>query len=129
MKKQLNQVLEFHQLFQAFIADKPTDKIPVTVKQARVKLIREETEELIEAIETGSIKEIAHEIADVLYVVLGTVISFGLQHKMAKVFSAIHQSNLSKMSQKGTFEITLDKSKILKGKQYRYPNIEKILKT
>ena len=127
MKKQLNQVLQFHKIFGAFISLKSTSKIPQNVKDSRIKLIREETEELIKAIQKEGIREIAKELSDVLYVVLGTAISFGLQNNFSQVFIDVHKSNLSKIDKKGNFQLTNDKSKILKGKNYIKPELEYIL--
>jgi len=124
MKKQLNQVLQFHEVFGAFIALKVTSKIPQNVKDSRIRLIREETDELIEAIQKEGIKEIAKELCDVLYVVFGTAVSFGLQNDLSQVFTDVHESNLSKIDKKGKFEMTDDRSKILKGKNYSKPQLE-----
>lgn len=124
MKKQLNQVLQFHKVFGAYIALKATSKIPQNVKESRIKLIREETEELIQAIQKEGIKEIAKELCDVLYVVLGTAVSFGLQNNISQIFTDVHESNLSKIDKKGKFEITNDKSKILKSDNYQKPNLD-----
>lgn len=124
MQKQLQQVFEFHRLFKAHISKKPTSQIPVDVKQSRIKLIREETDELIEAIEQKDIKEIAKELADVLYVIFGTIVAFGLHNHFTKVFTRVHQSNLSKIDKKGKFEISKDGSKVLKGNKYLKPNLD-----
>ena len=124
MKKQLKQTLEFHSLFKSYIGKKITAQIPQNVKESRIKLIREETEGLIQAIQKEGIKEIAKELCDVLYVILGTAISFGLQDKLSKVFTEVHRSNLSKIDMSGKFEITKDKSKILKGKNYKKPDLD-----
>lgn len=127
MKKQLNQVLQFHEKFGAFISLRTTSKIPQNIRDSRIKLIREETEELIQAIEKEGIREIAKELCDVLYVVLGTAISFGLQDHLSRVFTDVHISNLSKIDKKGKFEMTRDKSKILKGKNYTKPQFKYLL--
>lgn len=127
MKKQLKQVLRFHTMFGAFIGLKVSSHIPQNVKESRIKLIREETDELIQAIQKEGIKEIAKELCDVLYVVFGTAISFGLHTNLDRVFTDVHKSNLSKIDKKGIFEVTDDKSKILKGKNYTKPQFEYLL--
>ncbi len=124
MKKQLNQVLKFHQRFHSHWQDEPSSLIPEEVKQLRIRLINEETAELVEAIGQGSLKEIAKEMADVLYVVLGTVVAFGLQNQMGAIFDEVHQSNMAKMDGKGKFEMSGPQGKVLKGKNYQKPKLE-----
>lgn len=127
MRKQLKQVLKFHQLFHSHIGTVPSKEIPNKVKQTRIRLIKEETKELIHAIESESVASIAKELADVIYVVLGTVISFGLQDKFVSIFDKVHQSNLSKLDRNGTFQLQKSGQKVQKGSSYEPPDIESIL--
>lgn len=60
----------------------------------RIKLIREECEELCEAIEARDLGRIAQEAVDVVYVVLGTLIVCGLRIK--PFFNAVHEANMMK---------------------------------
>lgn len=122
MIKPLRQVLEFHTVFKAFIGQQPDVNIPQKIRDSRIRLIKEEVSELIEAIEQSrDIKHIAKELADVMYVVLGTVISFGLHRHFDQVFDEVHQSNLTKISKKHGFQTNKDGAKILKGKTYARP--------
>lgn len=79
MKKQLDQVTEFHKAFNIPIlneSQKPTqDRINL-----RLKLIKEEFEELKEADGIGNVEEIAKEACDVLYTSLGAILEFGLHN-------------------------------------------------
>jgi predicted HAD superfamily Cof-like phosphohydrolase len=124
MKKQLAQVRQFHDTFQAHVAETPTTEIPTDVKQSRIALIKEETDELIEAIEQDDLNSIAKELADVLYVVFGTVLSFGLREKMEQTFTDVHHSNMSKLNADGSFKLSADGKKVLKGDGYREVKIE-----
>ena len=63
-------------------------------------------------------------MADVLYVVLGTVVAFGLQDQMGAIFDEVHQSNMEKMDKKGKFEVSGPQGKVLKGKNYHQPKLE-----
>lgn len=127
MKKQFNQVIQFHRAVGAFIGLRISSDISQDVKDARIKLIREETDELIQAINKEGVKEIAKELCDVLYVVFGTAISFGLHNNLVQIFTEVHTSNMSKIDKKGNFEMSDDKSKILKGAKYHKPNIDWVI--
>lgn len=74
--KQLNQVREWHKAFNVPVM--MSGEIPQPGRyELRVKLIKEEIKELIEAIEQGGIQEICKEMADVEYVCLGTILEMG----------------------------------------------------
>lgn len=76
MKKQLEQVAEFHKAFGIPIL-KPGEMISKERKELRRKLLKEEIQELIEAHQSGNIEHIAKEACDLVYVTLGTVLEFG----------------------------------------------------
>lgn len=80
----------------------------------RIKLIDEEYDELIEAINEKDHVQIAKELADLVYVVVGTAITMGIPFN--EVFGALQVSNMSKFD--GEPEIRSD-GKVLKGKNYR----------
>ncbi|MBS0171834.1 MAG: nucleoside triphosphate pyrophosphohydrolase family protein [Nitrospira sp.] len=87
-------VAEFHRKFNIPVADRPA--IPdEAVRQLRVRLIQEEFDELQEAMSAKSLPAVAKELADLLYVVYGTAVSYGLD--MEPVFREVHRSNLSKV--------------------------------
>lgn len=123
----LNSVLDFHRRFQATISDHPTTDIPAETKRSRKALIKEETQELLAALDQGSLPQIAKESADVLYVVLGTVVAYGLHGSFDKVFQAVHSSNMSKANPDGTFKLTPDRTKVAKNSHYKKPDIASII--
>jgi len=87
-------VLEFHKAFDIHIADTPT--IPdETTRALRVRLIQEEFDELKEALDAKHLPHIAKELADLLYVVYGTAVSYGID--MEPVFREVQRSNMSKI--------------------------------
>ena len=87
-------VLEFHKEFDIHIAETPS--IPDEKTQAlRVRLIQEEFDELKEAFKKNDLPHIAKELADLLYVVYGTAISYGID--MEPVFQEVQRSNMSKV--------------------------------
>lgn len=87
-------VAEFHRKFKIPVGDRPA--IPgEAVRQLRVRLIQEEFDELQEAMSAKTLPAVAKELADLLYVVYGTAVSYGLD--MEPVFREVHRSNLSKV--------------------------------
>lgn len=81
----------------------------------RIKLIDEEFTELIEAIGWGDKVQIAKELADLVYVVVGTAITMGIPFN--KVMGALQISNMSKFDEDGKATFISD-GKVLKGPNY-----------
>jgi predicted HAD superfamily Cof-like phosphohydrolase len=94
MTDEQQMVEEFHRTFDIVVAAAPT--VPEAATQAlRVKLIQEEFHEVEEAIGRHHLPDIAKELADLLYVVYGTAVSYGID--MEPVFKEVHRSNMSKV--------------------------------
>lgn len=93
-----NAVREFHVKYGHFISDKATVAIPEVVKARRLALILEEMKELREALLEENIIEIADGIGDLVYVLVGTAISYGIPFD--RVFQEIHRSNMTKTDSK-----------------------------
>ena len=79
-----------------------------------------------DACEKGDIVEIADALGDQLYILFGTMLKHGLQHKMEEVFDEIQRSNMSKLDEQGN-PIFREDGKILKSNLYFRPNIKDIL--
>lgn len=91
----LNQVSEFHELFDLPILDDPT--IPSKERCAlRVSLLEEELKELKEAIENDDLVEVADAFCDLQYVLSGAILEFGMAQKFENLFNEVHRSNMSK---------------------------------
>lgn len=94
MTDEQSMVEEFHRKFDIPVQARPA--IPTgSTKELRVRLIQEEFDELKEALGQESLVAIAKELADLLYVVYGTAVSYGID--MEPVFQEVHRSNLSKV--------------------------------
>lgn len=94
MKSEQLMVREFHKEFGLLINNNPTI-IPDSVVQLRERLIKEELDELvIAALSEPNLVDIADALADLLYVVLGTAVSFGID--IEPVFAEVHRSNMTK---------------------------------
>ena len=105
-------VRRFHKKFRLTLNSKPVIPDDKT-KELRVKLIFEEVNELIKAINSDNIENIAKELADVLYVVYGTAASYGID--IDEVFDRVHKSNMTKSAEKNSY------GKIKKGPNYEPP--------
>lgn len=123
MKTNSEKIKEFHQKF-----NHPCPTIPTFPDQnllnLRVELIREEFEELKESALKNDFVGIADALGDLLVVTYGAAIAFGLP--IDKIFEEIHSSNMSKLGADG-LPIYRDDGKILKGPNYRAPNLMEII--
>jgi predicted HAD superfamily Cof-like phosphohydrolase len=93
----------------------------------RFELMKEENEEYLEAVQNNDIVEIADALGDMLYILCGTILEHGLQHKIEAVFDEIQRSNMSKLGEDGK-PIYREDGKVMKGPNYFKPNFEAILK-
>jgi predicted HAD superfamily Cof-like phosphohydrolase len=84
----------FHRAFDILVHPSPT-VVDERTRELRIKLIQEEFEELKEALAQGDLESISKEMADLLYVVYGTAVSYGID--MDPVFREVHRSNMSKV--------------------------------
>ena len=98
----------------------PNEKITTL----RYDLIKEELEELREAIDNKDIKEVADALTDILYVTYGAGHAFGIN--LDKCFEEVQNSNMSKLGSDGK-PIYNDKGKVMKGPKYFKPNLEKFV--
>ena len=117
-------VNEFHEQFALPRSTTPTVDIPTAVVDLRNNLLREEARELIEACDAGDLTAIADGIADVLYVVYGTAVTYGLDADA--LVREVHRSNMSKLGDDGQ-PLRRDDGKILKGPSYSPPQLEFVI--
>jgi predicted HAD superfamily Cof-like phosphohydrolase len=120
-------VHHFHETFKIGNATQPCliDEKDYTL---RYNLIKEENDEYLEACEKGDLVEIADALGDQLYILFGTILKHGLQHKIEEVFDEIQRSNMSKLDESGN-PIFREDGKILKSNLYFKPDIKAILDT
>ena len=101
-------------------AEFPSNKII----SLRYDLIREELDELKDAIEKKDIKEVADALTDILYVTYGAGHAFGIN--LDKCFAEVQSSNMSKLGVDGK-PIYNEKGKVMKGPNYFKPNLSKFV--
>jgi predicted HAD superfamily Cof-like phosphohydrolase len=124
--KALDKVHEFHTAFGVNVEEEPN--IPNIKRcELRQNIIQEEVDELKAAWKSGNIVEVADALADIHYVVMGTVLEFGLQDKYSEIFSEVHRSNMSKLDENGK-PLYREDGKVIKSNLYTKPDIKKILK-
>ena len=127
MKKRLAAVKQFHTSFKLGISDDPIASLGDQKNRLRYELMKEENEEYLEAANNGDLTEVADALGDMLYVLCGTIIEHGLEHKIEAIFDEIHQSNMSKLDENGN-PIYNKMGKVIKGPAYVKPNIAKALR-
>ena len=114
----------FMKTFGQEVKDKPsfsTDKI----NKLRIDLIKEELDELTEAMKNKDLLEVADALTDILYVTYGAGHAFGIN--LDDCFEEVQNSNMSKLDKDGK-PIYNDKGKVMKGPNYFKPDLRKFIK-
>lgn len=119
MTKLQTQVKEFHQAFDILINDKPTLADEAT-KKLRAELIHEELDEFTSALIADDLVEAADALGDLLYVIYGAAVSFGID--LEPITDEIHRSNMSKVGGHKA-----DNGKWVKPSTYSPANLEPII--
>ena len=101
-------------------AEFPKEKIA----KLRYDLIKEELNELQNAIKTKNLKEIADALTDILYVTYGAGHAYGID--LDKCFSEVQKSNMSKLGEDGK-PICNEQGKVMKGPKYFKPNLKQFI--
>ena len=98
MNREQRMVLAFHKAAGHLCNQRPThpSDIPASETRLRLALIREEFAELCLAIDNDDMPEIADGFADLLYVVYGAALLYGLN--MEPLFAEVHRSNMTKIT-------------------------------
>lgn len=127
MKRQLEAVAEFHTSFGLGVSSEMKADLGKNKNELRFNLMKEENEEYLEAVQNNDLTETADALGDMLYILCGTILEHGLQHKIEEVFEEIQRSNMSKLNHDGQ-PIYREDGKVMKGPNYFKPNFEAILK-
>ena len=126
LKEKIDSVQEFHEVFRIPLNETPTARVRNELIALRHRLMQEENDEYAEACEKGDINLVADALGDQLYILFGTIITHGLQHKIEEVFDEIHRSNMSKLDDNRQ-PIYREDGKVLKSNNYFLPDIKSIL--
>ncbi len=92
--------------------------------QLRYELIKEELNELEEAMKTKNLKEIADALTDILYVTYGAGYAYGIN--LDKCFKEVQRANMSKLGKDGK-PIYNEQGKVMKGPNYSAPNLKRFV--
>lgn len=122
----IKDVIDFHRTFKQEFKLTPKAELSEEEIKLRFNLMKEENGEYLEAAELGDLIGIADALGDQLYILCGTIIKHGLQDKIAKVFNAIHKSNMTKLNSDGT-PLLREDGKILKSSNYVPVDLTKII--
>ena len=122
----LHAVETFHDAFGIKNHYAPTVDLSAEEVKLRYDLMKEENEEYLEAAQKGDLVEVADALGDQLYILCGTILRHGLQHKIEEVFFEIQRSNMSKLDINGK-PIYREDGKVLKSELYFRPDIAAIL--
>ena len=90
----------------------------------RIDLIKEELEELTQAMNDNNLLEVADALTDILYVTYGAGHAFGID--LDKCFDEVQNSNMSKLGEDGK-PIYNESGKVMKGPNYFKPDLTKFI--
>ena len=124
--EKINSVKEFHEVFKIGSRETPEGSIKEEEYMLRHRLMQEENDEYLEACKRGDLVEIADALGDKMYILFGSILKHGLQHKIEEIFDEIHRSNMSKLDENGK-PIFREDGKIMKSNKYFKPDIKKVL--
>ena len=113
-------VKTFMKTFGQIIRAKPQFPDDKTM-QLRFDLIKEELNELEQAMKTKDLKEVADALTDILYVTYGAGCAYGID--LDKCFKEVQRANMSKLDKDGK-PIYNEKGKVMKGPDYLEPNLK-----
>tara|TARA_B110000240_G_scaffold17320_1_gene17691 strand:+ start:219 stop:605 length:387 start_codon:yes stop_codon:yes gene_type:complete len=128
MKDKIKSVQEFHKAFKIGYRDSLKANLGLAKNTLRFDLMKEENEEYLEAANNNDMVEVADALGDMLYILCGTIIEHGMQHKIETIFEEIQRSNMSKLGEDGQ-PIYREDGKVLKGPNYFKPKIKQILES
>ena len=119
-----NKVKIFMETFDQEVKSKPSFSSE-KINDLRYELIREELNELKEALKNKDILEVADALTDILYVTYGAGHAFGID--LDKCFEEVQKSNMSKLDGNGK-AIYNESGKVMKGPGYFKPDLTKFIK-
>ena len=94
------------------------------INKLRIDLIKEELEELTDAMKKKDLLEVADALTDILYVTYGAGHAFGVD--LDKCFEEVQNSNMSKLDENGK-PIYNESGKVMKGPNYFKPDLSKFI--
>ncbi|MDE0857179.1 MAG: hypothetical protein OSA38_01260 [Candidatus Poseidoniaceae archaeon] len=124
MNPMVTSLLEFNEAFDIPKLDRPGLGTEEMI-ELRIKLLREEVEEYAEAARAGDMVEVLDALADIGYILAGTVINHGMQHIYDDAFNEVHRSNMAKLVDGKV--IRREDGKVLKPEGWQAPQLAQFL--
>tara|TARA_B100001996_G_scaffold81182_1_gene59901 strand:- start:57 stop:482 length:426 start_codon:yes stop_codon:yes gene_type:complete len=93
--------------------------------ELRIKLLREEVEEYAEAALSGDLVEVLDALADIGYILAGTIINHGMQHIYDDAFDEVHRSNMAKLVDGKV--LRRDDGKVMKPEGWQPPQLAQFI--
>ena len=93
--------------------------------ELRIKLLREEVEEYAEAALSGDLVEVLDALADIGYILAGTIINHGMQNIYDDAFDEVHRSNMAKLVDGKV--LRRDDGKVMKPEGWQPPQLAQFL--
>jgi predicted HAD superfamily Cof-like phosphohydrolase len=121
-------LLEFHKTYNVAINQPLKEDLIGLREKLMIEELQEVEDELWPNVEDDNWeksidkKKLTKELADLMYVVIGTAVTFGLP--LEEVFTEVHKSNMSKLGDDGK-PIYREDGKVLKGPNYKEPELDK----
>ncbi|HZJ21160.1 MAG TPA: nucleoside triphosphate pyrophosphohydrolase family protein [Pricia sp.] len=126
MRNKISAVELFHKSFGLGVSETMRADLGAAKNALRFNLMDEENREYLEAANNDDLVEVADALGDMLYILCGTILEHGMQHKIEEVFTEIQRSNMSKLGADGK-PIYREDGKVLKGPDYFKPDILGVL--
>ena len=117
-------LLEFNNAFEIPKIDSPGLSNDELI-ELRIKLLKEEVEEYAEAARAGDLVEVLDALADIGYILAGTIINHGMQHIYDDAFDEVHRSNMAKLVDGKV--LRRDDGKVMKPEGWQPPNLAQFL--
>tara|TARA_B100000123_G_C25621828_1_gene380510 strand:+ start:335 stop:763 length:429 start_codon:yes stop_codon:yes gene_type:complete len=93
--------------------------------ELRIKLLQEEVAEYAEAAREGDLVEVLDALADIAYILAGTVINHGMQHVFDDAFAEVHRSNMAKLVDGKV--LRREDGKVMKPENWQPPNLSQFI--
>ena len=117
-------LLEFNNAFEIPKIDSPGLSNDELI-ELRIKLLKEEVEEYAEAARAGDLVEVLDALADIGYILAGTIINHGMQHIYDDAFDEVHRSNMAKLVDGKV--LRREDGKVMKPEGWQPPNLAQFL--
>ena len=117
-------LLEFNEAFEIPKLDAP-GLGPDELIELRIKLLTEEVQEYAEAARAGDLVEVLDALADIGYILAGTIINHGMQDIYDDAFNEVHRSNMAKLVDGKV--LRREDGKVLKPEGWQPPQLAQFL--